>query len=116
MLATQQQPSFPAAQQQSQFSAAFLLEVKRQSVSRNKFATNMIRKLIPLDERKVSNVKGVLGKKKLDPEKLSQIRNVILSSCILVALGRMKMLAGKTVVRLLTSRAVDLTKKKKSRE
>ena len=36
----------------------------------------MVRKLIPLDERKVSNVKGVLGKKKLDPEKLYQIRNV----------------------------------------
>lgn len=50
------------------------MDVKRQSCSRNNFATNMVRKLFPLEERRISNVKGVLGKKQLDPEILSQIR------------------------------------------
>ena len=56
------------------FSADFLLGVKKDSCSRNNFAANMVRRLFPEEERKCSNVKGVLGKKKLDPEKLSQVR------------------------------------------
>ena len=56
------------------FSTPFLLEIKRQSSSRGKFATNMVRKVIPEEERKVSNVRGVLGKKQLNPVKLAQIK------------------------------------------
>ena len=34
----------------------------------------MVRELFPLEERKISNIRGVLGKKKLDPVKIECIR------------------------------------------
>ena len=44
-------------------SAPFLLEVKRQNSIRNNFTTNMVRRLIPKEERKIWNVRGVQGKR-----------------------------------------------------
>ena len=59
---------------QEGYSASFLLDVRRKSCSRSNFAVNMVRELFSLEERKTSNVRGVLGKRQLDPNRLEKIR------------------------------------------
>ena len=44
--------------------------------SRRKFAPNLNRKIFTMDERKGSNVQGVLGKSQLDPDKINYIMKV----------------------------------------
>ena len=42
--------------------------------SRSNFAVNLVRRLFTTEERKISNVKGVMGKRKLDPDVMQQIK------------------------------------------
>ena len=56
------------------FSASFLIDIQRKSCSRNNFVTNLVCQVIPLEERRVSNVRGVLGKEQLNPDKMEQVR------------------------------------------
>ena len=57
-----------------QFSAGFLVDLKSQSCSRANFSAKLVRKLFSEEERRTSNVKGVLGKRKLNPAKLQQVK------------------------------------------
>ena len=50
------------------------MDVKKRSCSRNNFATNMVRELLSIEEWKKSNVKGVLGKEKIDSKKLENVQ------------------------------------------
>ena len=57
------------------FSTTFLVDMKTQSSSRPNFAARLVRSLYSIDERKISNVRGVLGKKRLSPRRLGRIKN-----------------------------------------
>lgn len=61
----------------AQFSASFLMDLKSQSCSRANFASKLARTQFTEEERKNSNVKGVLGKKKLDQKKMIQIKEAV---------------------------------------
>ena len=50
-----------------------IFRLSRASASRKKFAANLVRKIFTVEERASSNVKGVLGKQKLDTKKLSYV-------------------------------------------
>lgn len=52
----------------------FLSAVKTDSCSRSNFTSNLDHRLFSTEERRRSNVKGVLGKSKLNTEKMLQIR------------------------------------------
>jgi len=53
------------------------MDVKSQSCSRANLATKLVKHQFTEEERKNSNVKGVLGKKKLDPKRLLKIKESI---------------------------------------
>lgn len=53
---------------------SLITAVKMQSCSRSNFAVNLVRRLFTTEERKNSNVRGVLGKKKLNPEMMLKVR------------------------------------------
>ena len=59
------------------FTASVLIEAQRQSCSRNNFAANLVRKVFSAEEMKTSNVRGVLGKTRLNPRKIDQIKEVV---------------------------------------
>ena len=59
------------------FTASVLIEAQRQSCSRNNFTANLVRKIFSAEEMKISNVRGVLGKMRLDPRKIDQINKVV---------------------------------------
>jgi len=56
------------------FTPSFLASIRARSCSRQNFAVNLVRSLFTVNERKVSNVAGVLGKKKLDPKRIVRIK------------------------------------------
>lgn len=56
------------------FTPSFLASIRARSCSRQNFAVNLVRSLVTVNERKVSNVAGVLGKKKLDPKRIVRIK------------------------------------------
>ena len=58
-----------------EFSTTFLVDMKPQSSSRPNFAARLVRSLYTIEERKTSNVKGILGKNKLSPTRLGRIKN-----------------------------------------
>ena len=59
------------------FTASVLIEAQRQSCSWNNFVANLVRKVFSAEETKISNVRGVLGKTRLDPRKIDQIKVVV---------------------------------------
>ena len=63
--------------QHTPFSASLLTAVRRQSCLRNNFAANLVRNVFSAAEMRVSNVRGVLGKQKLDPQKIEQIQEAV---------------------------------------
>ena len=52
-----------------------LNEIRLNSRSRMNFTVQLMRQLFSENERKVSNVNGKMGKKKLDPQRIAYIRN-----------------------------------------
>ena len=56
------------------FTPSFLASIRASSCSRQKFAINLVWSLFSLDERKVSNVTGAFGKRKLDLQMISRIK------------------------------------------
>ena len=58
----------------SQHLTGLVNEVRLQSCSRSNFCSNMVRRLYSVEERKRSNVRGKLGKSKLDPSRLAIVR------------------------------------------
>lgn len=55
----------------SQHLTGLVNEVRLKSCSRSNFCSNMVRQLYSVEERKRSNVRGKLGKSKLDPTRLA---------------------------------------------
>ena len=53
-----------------------IMNIRYVSSSRRNFSANLNHKLFTMDERKMSNVNGVLGKSKLDPVRVQYIRKV----------------------------------------
>ena len=53
-----------------------IMKIRYISSSRRNFSANLNRKTFTMAERKVSNVNGVLGKSKLDPDKVKYIQKV----------------------------------------
>lgn len=51
-----------------------VFHLSRASASRKNFAANLVRKIFTVEERASSNVKGVLGKQKLDPQRSSYVQ------------------------------------------
>ena len=56
------------------FTPSFLASIRAWSCSRQNFSVNLVRSLFSLDERKVSNVASVLGKKSLTLKGLHVLR------------------------------------------
>ena len=59
----------------SVFKPESLAAIKRDSCSRPNFATNMVRALFTDAERKASNVRGQMGKRKLDSDVMTRIED-----------------------------------------
>ena len=57
-----------------ELTTSFLMNLRLDSCSRANFAAKLARSLFSEEERKTSNVKGVLGKKKLDPKRMLKIK------------------------------------------
>ena len=53
-----------------------IMKIRYVSLSRRNFSANLNRKIFTMAERKVSNINGVLGKSKLDPDKVKYIKKV----------------------------------------
>ena len=60
-----------------EFTFAFLMDVKSQSCSRANLASKLVKHLFTKEERKNSNVKGVVGKSQLDPKRLIKIKESV---------------------------------------
>ena len=50
-----------------------IFRLSRASASRKNFVANLVRRVFTMEERASSNVKGVLGKQKLDPAKIAYV-------------------------------------------
>ena len=70
-------PSHPSTQTLNTtalFTPASLAKIKRESCSQPNFATNLVRSAFSVDERKISNVRGI-GKKQLNPGIVERIKD-----------------------------------------
>ncbi len=56
------------------FTPRFRASIRARSCSRPNFTVNVVRSLFSMEERKMSNVGGKLGKKQLDPQRISRIK------------------------------------------
>ena len=53
-----------------------ILQLRTNSCSRENFASKLVKELFTVEDRTTSNVKGVMGKKKLNEEKMSYVQAV----------------------------------------
>lgn len=61
----------------AQLTTGYLMNLKEQSCSRPNFGSKLARDLFTEVERKSSNVKGLQGKKQLDPKRILQIKEAV---------------------------------------
>ena len=62
---------------ETEFTFAFLMDIKSQSCSRANLASKLVKLKFTKEERKYSNVRGVQGKNQLDPRHLLKIKESV---------------------------------------
>ena len=62
--------------------------LQNESYSRKNFAANLVVKCFPREDIRVSNCAGVRGKKKLDPDMMASVRNLVYETYLLEKANR----------------------------